>query len=78
VKLIAIIGDKEFETFELPNETAISDVFFITVANKELKKVTLLRFLKVKEEQGVLYYDLDGAFSLGEEHVDSVKRISFE
>lgn len=78
MKLIAVVGDKEFETFDVPEDAKLSEVLVITVANKDLKKATLLRFVQVKKEGDTLYYDMDSAFSLGQEHIESVKRISFE
>jgi len=78
MKLITVVGDKEFESWEIPEDAKTSEVLVISVANKDLQKMTLLRFMLVKKTEDALYFDLDSAFSLGKEHLESVKRVSFE
>jgi hypothetical protein len=75
---ICLIGDREYASWEVPPDAKTSEVIIISVANTEAKHVVVMRFIKFSEKDGDQYYDLDSAFRLSEEHLESVKRISFE
>lgn len=78
VKIVTIVGDKEYESWEVPEDAKTSEVLVITVVNPDLGKLTLLRFMLVQKTDDQLIFDLDTAFSVGKEHLDSIKRVSFE
>jgi hypothetical protein len=80
-RIVCLIGEREYSTWDIPNETKTSDHLAISIHSDVTNQTLLMNFEFIMEQEGEkegdidMIYGMTSAFSPKETHVDFIKKL---